>query len=68
MQRGEKWEGYVKNLRKDGGYYLVFASVIPNIRSGQVVGYTSVRRKPARQKVEEALALYARMRAEEAAA
>lgn len=56
--RGEKWQGYVKNLRKDGGYYWVKATVIPNIRAGKVVGYTSVRRKPSRTKVEDCIQLY----------
>jgi PAS domain S-box-containing protein len=55
---GKKWHGYVKNLRKDGGFYWVYATVIPNIRNNEVVGYTSVRRKPSRRKVEEAQALY----------
>jgi len=58
---GKKWHGYVKNLRKDGGYYWVYASVIPNIRNGAVVGYTSVRRKPSRRKVEEHEKLYSSM-------
>jgi PAS domain S-box-containing protein len=58
VQRGEKWHGYVKNLRKDCGYYWVMATVIPNIREGKIVGYTSVRRKPARRKVEECMRLY----------
>ena len=48
----------MKNLRKDGAYYWVFASVVPNIRDGCIVGYTSVRRKPSRRKVAEAAALY----------
>ena len=56
--RGEKWQGYVKNLRKDGGYYWVKATVSPNIRAGKVVGYTSVRRKPSRTKVDECIQLY----------
>ena len=43
----------------------VFATAIPNVRDGQVVGYTSVRRKPSRAKVNECIALYAQMRAEE---
>ena len=47
--RGEKWQGIVKNLRKDGGFYWVKATVIPNIRQGKIVGYTSVRRKPSAQ-------------------
>jgi PAS domain S-box-containing protein len=58
VQRGEKWNGYVKNLRKDGAYYWVMATVIPNIRGGRITGYTSVRRKPARRKVEECIRLY----------
>lgn len=58
LRRGEKWQGYVKNLRKDGGFYWVKATVIPNIRNAQVIGYTSVRRKPSRQKVAECMKLY----------
>ncbi len=65
VEAGNKWHGYVKNLRKDGGYYLVYATVIPNIRNGEVVGYTSVRRKPSPRKMAEALALYAQMLQEE---
>jgi len=58
LARGEKWQGYVKNLRKDGGFYWVKATVIANIRNNEVVGYTSVRRKPSRQKVAECERLY----------
>jgi aerotaxis receptor len=58
VKKGNKWQGYVKNLRKDGGFYWVKATVIPNIRKGKVVGYTSVRRKPSRKKVEECINLY----------
>jgi aerotaxis receptor len=58
VNRGEHWQGYVKNLRKDGGYYWVKATVIPNIRQGKVVSYTSVRRKPSRTKVDECIKLY----------
>lgn len=58
ISNGEIWQGYVKNLRRDGGYYWVKATVIPNVRNGQVVGYTSVRRKPSRAKVEECIKLY----------
>lgn len=61
VKRGEKWQGFVKNLRKDGGFYWVKATVIPNIRKGVVVGYTSVRRKPSRTKVEECIKLYPTM-------
>lgn len=59
--KGEKWQGFVKNLRKDGGFYWVKATVIPNVRQGEVVGFTSVRRKPSRTKVDECAALYPTM-------
>jgi PAS domain S-box-containing protein len=58
LATGQKWQGYVKNLRKDGGFYWVKATVIPNIRNNKVVGYTSVRRKPSRQKVAECMGFY----------
>lgn len=58
VKAGNRWQGYVKNLRKDGAYYWVYATVIANIRNGEVKGYTSVRRKPSRKKVEECIALY----------
>jgi len=55
---GKKWHGYVKNLRKDGAHYWVYATAVPNIRGGKTVGYTSVRRKPSRRKIEELSAVY----------
>ncbi|NOQ77157.1 MAG: PAS domain S-box protein [Methylococcaceae bacterium] len=58
VQAGNRWQGYVKNLRKDGAYYWVYATVIANIRNGEVKGYTSVRRKPSRKKVQECIDLY----------
>lgn len=53
-----RWKGYVKNLRKDGGFYWVYASVIANVRKGQLVGYTSVRRRPSQTRVDECTELY----------
>ncbi len=64
---GTKWHGYVKNLRKDGGFYWVHAVVVPSIRDGKIVGYMSVRRKPSRTKVNEASALYVSLKAKESA-
>lgn len=65
LQRGEKWHGYVKNLRKDGGFYWVYATVLPNVRQGKTIGYTSVRRKAARDKIQAAQKQYAAMLATE---
>ena len=58
LQAGKKWHGYVKNLRKDGSHYWVYATAVPNVRGGKVVGYTSVRRQPSRKKIEELSAVY----------
>jgi len=58
IEAGKKWHGYVKNLRKDGAYYWVYATAIPNIRNGVIVGYTSVRRKPSRTRVNELIPVY----------
>ena len=55
---GKKWHGYVKNLRKDGAYYWVYATAVPNIRNGVIVGYTSVRRKPSRTRIAELVPVY----------
>ncbi|THU00997.1 PAS domain S-box protein [Lampropedia puyangensis] len=67
-QAKRKWHGYVKNLRKDGSFYWVYATVVPNIRHGEVVGYTSVRRKPSRKRIEEVVALYTTWLAEQGSA
>ncbi|MFI0546862.1 MAG: PAS domain-containing protein [Brachymonas sp.] len=68
LQAGKKWHGYVKNLCKDGSHYWVYATAVPNVRGGQVVGYTSVRRKPSRKAIEEAQAQYRQLLAAEGGA
>ncbi|MEN2750330.1 PAS domain-containing protein [Psychrobacter sp. FBL11] len=65
VKSGQKWHGYVKNLCKDGSHYWVYATVVPNIRRGQTVGYTSVRRQPSRRKIEAAITQYAQMKQNE---
>ncbi|MDD3327714.1 MAG: PAS domain-containing protein [Zoogloea sp.] len=62
VEAGRQWHGYVKNLRKDGGHYWVYATVVPNVREGRIVGFTSVRREPSREKVALAEAQYQEMR------
>ncbi|WP_264480620.1 PAS domain-containing protein [Psychrobacter sp. I-STPA6b] len=62
LKSGKKWHGYVKNLCKDGTHYWVYATAVPNVRRGETVGYTSVRRKPSRTKIQEAVVQYADMK------
>lgn len=67
VKAGKKWHGYVKNLCKDGSYYWVYATAVPNIRHGETVGYTSVRRKPSRSKIAETEQHYAKLLQEQTA-
>lgn len=61
VQAGQEWCGVVKNLRKDGGYYWVDATVTPSFLDGTIVGYMSIRRKPTRNQVEQASQRYREM-------
>ncbi len=65
VERGDVWEGYVKNLRKDGGYYWVFARVSTVIKDGKAIEYKSVREPVSREKKIEIQNLYDKLRAEE---
>nr|WP_288092793.1 PAS domain-containing methyl-accepting chemotaxis protein [Thauera sp.] len=63
LKAGRPWSGYVKNRRRDGGYYWVHAFASPVRENGEVVGYESVRRRPERAVIERVDAAYRRMRA-----
>lgn len=43
LKNGDIWRGYVKNLRKDGGYYWVYAEVSGVYKEGKLVEYKSMR-------------------------
>jgi len=55
---GDPWIGIVKNRCKDGGYYWVEANVTPVMENNNVVEFMSVRRKPTRDQIQNAEALY----------
>ena len=59
IQNGKEIFAFVKNIRKDGGYYWVFANVTPSHdQNGQLVGYYSVRRKPNPKAIPHVTGLY----------
>lgn len=58
LKKGHIWQGAIKNLRKDGGFYWVDAVVTPNTRRGELIGYVSVRRELSREKRKECEELY----------
>ncbi|WP_168734261.1 methyl-accepting chemotaxis protein [Pseudothauera nasutitermitis] len=63
LKGGEVWRGFVKNRRKDGGYYWVEAFASPVRENGQIVGYESVRRRADPARVRAVERLYRRFRA-----
>lgn len=59
------WNGTVKNLRRDGGYYWVDATVLRRVHENGEVTYLSIRRVPERSVVEACIPLYAKLKSEE---
>ncbi len=43
IKSGKEWEGVVKNLRKDSGFYWVKAKVSPLFEHGKIIGFKSSR-------------------------
>jgi len=43
LKEGKMWQGYVKNMRKDGGYYWVYAEVSGVYKNNKLVEYKSMR-------------------------
>jgi aerotaxis receptor len=59
IEAGMPWSGYVKNRRKNGDFYWVYATATPTVDgSGRIVGYTSVRVRPDPEVVKAVDALY----------
>ena len=52
------WTGYVKNARKGGGYYWVYATVLKNVDKNGKIKYVSIRTKPSRDEVKKHDELY----------
>jgi len=51
--------GFVKNLSADGGYYWVFAYITADLdQSGNIISYTSVRRKPPQSAIDIITPIY----------
>lgn len=53
------WTGYVKNARKGGGHYWVYATVLRSVDKNGKTKYVSIRVKPSREDVKKAQELYA---------
>ncbi|HJV01833.1 MAG TPA: methyl-accepting chemotaxis protein [Burkholderiaceae bacterium] len=62
LKAGKAWTGMVKNRCKNGDHYWVEAGMAPLLEQGRMVGYTSIRTKPSRAKVEAAEQAYRKLR------
>ena len=59
ISQKKEFFGFVKNLRKDGGYYWVFAYITADVDlKGNIIGYSSFRKKPSRKAIETLTPIY----------
>ena len=66
IKDGHYWEGYVKNMRADGKYYLVVVWIKPKLdEEGNIVGYIAGRKIPDPDSMQAALKQYRSMKAQE---
>ena len=65
LARGETWCGFIKNLRKDRGYYWVEAEISGVFKEGKLVEYKSLRSPIGREKKIQMQNLYDKKRLEE---
>ncbi len=65
IKSGKNWSGYVKNLRKDRGFYWVYAEISGVYKDGKLVEYKSMRSFVEREKRIQMQNLYDEMRYKE---
>ncbi|MEA1954570.1 MAG: PAS domain-containing protein [Campylobacterota bacterium] len=66
IKKGNYWEGLVKNMAKSGKYYLVLVYIKPKFDKNQkIVGYIAGRKIPDKDNMNDALANYKKLLAQE---
>lgn len=43
IKSGKKWEGEIKNKKKNGDIYWVYAHIEPEYKSNKIIGYSAIR-------------------------
>jgi len=62
VQSKKEFFGFVKNLRKDGGFYWVFAYITPDLdKNGNIIGHSSFRKKPSQKGIETLEPIYRKL-------
>ncbi len=60
---GKTWNGYMKNIAKDGTAYWTETSIQPKFcEENNVIGFMAIRRAPDESALEEVMAEYERLR------
>jgi len=62
VKKGKKWNGKVKNLRKDGGFYWVDATISGVYKDGELIEFKSIRTPINYEQKLEAQKLYDEIR------
>ncbi len=63
IKAGKVWDGYVKNLRKDGKYYWVDVHIVPKKdENGTIIGYIASRKVTDRKRLESTILQYKKLR------
>ena len=58
ISENKTWNGEIKNLKKDGNFYWVNASISPKLNEqGQTIGYTAIRQDITDKKIVEKLSV-----------
>ena len=67
IKNGQVWDGYVKNLRKDGKYYWVDVHIVPKKdENGTIIGYIASRKVTEEKRLESTIIQYKKLLDEEA--
>ena len=68
IKDGKVWDGYVKNLRKDGKYYWVDVHIVPKKdENGTVIGYIASRKVTDSKRLNTTIVQYKEMLEQEKA-
>ncbi len=63
IKAGKVWDGYVKNLRKDGKYYWVDVHIVPKKdENGTIIGYIASRKVTDPKRLESTIIQYKKLR------
>jgi aerotaxis receptor len=65
LKDGENWQGFVKNRRKDGGYYWVKAEISGVYKDDKLVEYKSLRSPIENETKQNMQNIYDKKRADE---